>query len=423
MYLNIIVNTIINIIVDNIDKLFKINFIIILMNKRGKHFRTETLVTYLFITVLIGSGIVLLKFLGGGFTGFVISEGPGEIVERGSNWNKFDNQDGTFRIEISELINYNNGSGFVPIEIELLNSSYLDYEYEMVKAPYKAYFQDNLNTGKGIRFEKEGYFFTYDLSGGKMRWAADNKTGTPDEGKTKSIGSILSSPITIEKNNQVRYNDSFLNTDIQFILGNNMLKENFILKSLPTGVGDFVYLEYFGEIQHSGNLTLFANGVDQTDKNFNTTGEVEFRDSNNKVIFNLPKPFATDSNGSRTGIKYNIKISSGKIQFHLRIPSSWLSNSSRVYPVIIDPTISLSSEASSAASKNGNADTNFGNDNFIAVGKSPADLGEIRSFLSFNISLIPNDAIISSSIMNLWLFEDNAESSLRIVDAHRVINE
>ena len=106
-----------------------------------------------------------------------------------------------------------------------------------------------------------------------------------------------------------------------------MLKENFILKSLPTGVGDFIHLEYFGEIQHSGNLTLFANGINQTDKNFNTTGGIEFRDSNNKVIFNLPKPFATDSNGSRIGIKYNIKISAGKIQSHLRIPSSWLSNS------------------------------------------------------------------------------------------------
>ena len=42
------------------------------MNKEGKYFRTETIVTYLFIVILVGSGIVLLKFLGGGFTGFVV---------------------------------------------------------------------------------------------------------------------------------------------------------------------------------------------------------------------------------------------------------------------------------------------------------------------------------------------------------------
>ena len=53
-------------------------FIIISMNKEGKHFRTETIVTYLFIVVLVGSGIVLLKFLGGGFTGLAVYEGPGE---------------------------------------------------------------------------------------------------------------------------------------------------------------------------------------------------------------------------------------------------------------------------------------------------------------------------------------------------------
>jgi len=50
--------------------------------------------------------------------------------------------------------------------------------------------------------------------------------------------------------------------------------------------------------------------------------------------------------------------------------------------VVIDPTTELNSEASSAASKNGNADTNFGSDDFVSIGKNSSDLGEIRSFFA-----------------------------------------
>ena len=59
MYLNIIINNLINIIINNTNKIFKTEKQFLFM-KRGRHFRTESVVTYLFMFVLIGAGISLL---------------------------------------------------------------------------------------------------------------------------------------------------------------------------------------------------------------------------------------------------------------------------------------------------------------------------------------------------------------------------
>ncbi len=239
----------------------------------------------------------------------------------------------------SGLMNYDNGTEFVPIELNTQASFYLDYEYELTTAPYHAYFQDNIQAGKGFRFEANNYWFTYDLSGGKMQWAVENKT-TPNWGKTKSIGSILSSSPDVY-DNIVQYNDSFLNTDVQYRLHNELVKENFVLKSLPDGAGDYLYLEYTGEVQFDNNLTIWANGELQTSKEFTTSGRIDFKDSNNMTIYYLPVPVATDSNDSSVNLIYDIKPNAEKLTFGLKTPVSWLNNSSRVYPVMIDPTVKI----------------------------------------------------------------------------------
>jgi len=237
----------------------------------------------------------------------------------------------------SGLMNYDNGSEFVPIELNSQASSYLDYEYELTTAPYHAYFQDNIQAGKGFRFEVNDYWFTYDLSGGKMQWAVEDK-GVPDWEKTKSIGSILSSSPDVF-DNVVQYNDSFLNTDVQYKLQNELVKENFILKSLPADAGDFLYLEYVGDVEFDSSLTIWANGEIQTNKEFNTTGRIDFKDSNNVTVYYLPVPIATDSNDSLINLLYDIKPDGEKLSFGLKTPVSWLENA--VYPVRVDPSIKI----------------------------------------------------------------------------------
>ena len=234
----------------------------------------------------------------------------------------------------SGTMNYLDNGVYVPIDTTVTTSDYLTYDYEMEKGIYHAYFQDNINTGEPVRFEKDGYYFIYDLSGGKIQWA--EQEGNPT--KTKSIGALLSSVPTISNNN-VRYNNAFAYTDVEYFVYNEMLKENFILSQLPPSGAGYLFLEYTGEIKHSSSLTIYANGEDQTDKTFQTQGKIEFRDINGKTIFYLPEPTVTDGDGNVYIGIYYIKISAGKILFNLRIAKVFLD--SAVYPVVIDPTIKL----------------------------------------------------------------------------------
>jgi len=336
-------------------------------------------------------------------------------IERGDYWNKYDQGKGSYNLEVySGTVNYDSKTGYDPISIEITNSSYLDYEYEMNtnSTNYIVYFQDNIQAGKGIRFEKEGYYLTYDLSGGRIRWAVENKSGTPDYGKAKSIGAILSAPVNIESNYSVRYNNSFLNTDILYQLGNEILKENFILSAIPAGGGDFVYLEYSGEIQHSANLTIYANGENQTEKNFNTTGDIKFKDKNNKTIFYLPKPQVIDSDNNSSEMIYDIKVGGGKIQFGLRVLNKFLENAS--YPVYIDPSIKLntSNGGGDVYVDKSTPDRNHGDKDYLKIQR----LTWQRTYLMFNLSAVPNNQVIDNA--SLCLFLDNDQGSQNISVNH-----
>jgi len=325
----------------------------------------------------------------------------------------------------SGLMNYDNGTEFVPIELDTQSSSYLDYEYELTTAPYHAYFQNNIQAGKGFRFETNGYWFTYDLSGGKMQWAVENKSGTEDWGKTKSIGSILSSSPDVY-DNIVQYNNSFLNTDVQYVLQNELVKENFVLSSLPAGYGDYLYLEYIGEIQFDNNLTIWANGEIQTSKEFTTSGRVDFKDSENQTVYYLPVPVATDSNDSSVNLIYDIKPNAEKLTFGLKTPISWLSNVSRVYPVKIDPTVTLQTADTENLEDTyityTNPTTNWGN-GFVLATMADNTSNGASIYIKFDIS-IWDFSSISKSNFSLYLYNNGLDSSETAnIDVHHLANQ
>lgn len=366
-------------------------------------------IKYLVIGVICIVLISLLLILRGGPTGYAVFEYEGEISEKGSYWNKIDMGQGTYNLKVyNNLVNYDNGSEYVAIENSIESSSYLDYEYEVI-GEYNLYLQDNIQAGKGIRFERDGYYMTYDLSGGKMQWAVEDK-GVPDWGKTKSIGSVLSSAMNIVSSNKVVYNDSFLDTDVQYVFSANILKENLILNSFPAGVGDYLYLEYTGKIEYSGNLIIYANGQDYTGKEFNTTGSIEFKDFDNITIFSLPKPFAVDSDGNYSDLLYHVKISGGAIQFGLKIPASFLENAN--YPVVIDPSIKLSGGGEDVYVDKLTSNRNSGDKDYLKVQRSAWQ----RAYLKFNISTIPENQIIDNA--SLCLFLDNDQGSQTISANH-----
>ena len=101
---------------------------------------------------------------------------------------------------------------------------------------------------------------------------------------------------------------------------------------------------------------------------FEADGRVDFVNSQGEVLFYLPKAYAYDSSGNKIDLKYGFKKSGINLFVSINIPYSWLASAERVYPIKIDPTTALESEASSAASKHENADINFGYEDYISIG-------------------------------------------------------
>ncbi len=301
----------------------------------------------------------------------------------------------------SGAMNYWDGSQYTPVNTTITSSDYGNYDYEMETAPYQAYFQDTINTGEAVKFVKDGYYFIYDLSGGKMQW--ESQIGDPD--KTKSIGAIQSATASVI-NNTVRYNGSFLNTDVEYFVYNEMLKENFILNELPTYESGYLYLSYTGEIRYSDNLTIWANGEEKEGKDFNTSGRIELKDSNNDTIFFLPSPTATGLDGNVSESFYKIKVSDTKSAFHLLTPCIFLVNAT--YPVYIDPTVKLQDADTENLEDTHICSYVFGPTDYRGVNYGGNDHFEIgvydASMLKFNISSYYDNSNIKLDNATLELY-------------------
>ena len=142
-------------------------------------------------------------------------------------------------------INYLDSNGtYVPYDLTLQTSNRSNFNYELntVGLPFKIFIRENSNTAEAVRFEKDGYFFTYDLGAGTMQWV--EQPGKPSAWATLGSGVASNSKdsiVAINKNNFV-YTNAFSNTDVSYSVFSDMLKETFILKSLPR-IKDYTYLE------------------------------------------------------------------------------------------------------------------------------------------------------------------------------------
>lgn len=134
-----------------------------------------------------------------------------------------------------------------------------------------------------------------------------------------------------KKSSKIIHKDVFQGIDLQNIVFGENIKEDIVINSY-TGLHTFKFkLE----------TSLEANKQEN--------GSVIFTDKNSKNVFELPKPFMSDSNyDDRLGetkrsdnVQYDIqKVEDGYI-LTVNADPEWLSSPDRVYPVFIDPTTSV----------------------------------------------------------------------------------
>ncbi len=135
----------------------------------------------------------------------------------------------------------------------------------------------------------------------------------------------VESAIQFDNKTSIVYNDIRANTDIEYVLDGNDIKENIIVKAKSDSY------EYAFQL----NLTGLIAELDQS-------GNILLRDSKTENIkYTIPAPYMYDSNGEYSyDVNYTLQAaSSEKYLLIVSASDEWINDESREFPVTIDPTI------------------------------------------------------------------------------------
>lgn len=125
---------------------------------------------------------------------------------------------------------------------------------------------------------------------------------------------------------QLLYEDAYANTDIQYDLMGNQLKESIILSSYDSALRGYRY----------------ALNVGTMIPVLNDDGSIYFYDAQKEnVVMVMPAPYLEDSNMDHTDdIQVSLTGNGSNYILTYILPQAWLADSERAYPVILDPVIS-----------------------------------------------------------------------------------
>lgn len=195
------------------------------------------------------------------------------------------------------------------------------------------------------------------------------------------------------------YNDVLPNVDLQYNLISQNLKEYLLLKNAQAQTDfDFTY--------RLKNLEMRAKD----------DGSIEVYDpAKNTVQYTIPKPVMMDASGVASN---KVSIAFQKVgayyQIHLSADKSWVDDSTRKFPVTIDPDLQTSLDKTKihdtfVASGSNSANTNFTSYGMTLVGHETSTYGITRSYYKFDLpSLSPSSKITDAEFS---LYEYNASPS------------
>ncbi|QAA33772.1 DNRLRE domain-containing protein [Clostridium manihotivorum] len=144
---------------------------------------------------------------------------------------------------------------------------------------------------------------------------------------------------------------------------------------------------------------------------------------NNKIVFIMDAPFMYDANGQKTN-DVKLKLSSSKEGYTLTImpDSTWLSDESRKFPVVIDPPVQTSPDARTIYDSfvsSANPTTNYYLNQHLGIGYGYAGNGYTRSYIRFDLPATLSSAdSVTSAYLAMYL-NQSTQSNYQ-VNVHKV---
>ncbi len=271
-----------------------------------------------------------------------------------------------------------------------------------------------------------------------------NQKMIPLESAQKSRGKV--------KENKIQYNDLFTGIDMvyeyrdtelkQWIYINQKGREKLIIPNQYRKKLDRIYLVVVSEFEVSDTLEAYVGDACISEKqkgkkklNIEHEGKenVVFRGKNNKHKFTLPGDVAFASLGGRSEVKKQdfqeimwrkFYVSNENNYVFTGISVEWFFNQPEG-TVVLDPTVSIESAIEDVYIYENHGNTG-GSAQLLRIGSGFAN-SEKRALLKFDLrEIVPTDAVILSSEMNLYFYDHQAPGGSPIpiyVQCHEVFRD
>lgn len=253
----------------------------------------------------------------------------GELVEKRELFSKqFQNEDGTITaVSYNYPIHYETSNGKMK---DIDNTIINDVSYQPLglskQVSKEQYYTSKDNPYIDVLFNKQtdsNNLIKINIDGYDVSWGIsnlNNSTATPlNDSETDSQYNLKN--VT----GGIKYTNAFENADLYYYITSANLKEEIILNE-KSNINQIIY-----NIETS--LTPF-----KTEHNL-----VIFQNENGDNIFSFQNPYMYD-NAEKSSMTFDttvdIKKTDNGYQLIYQLDTEWLNNEERVYPIVIDPTIS-----------------------------------------------------------------------------------
>ena len=190
---------------------------------------------------------------------------------------------------------------------------------------------------KAVKISGNGLSVSWEYLGKKNQAAAVNLSAEQTEKTAKPVALAVKKSVKgiagIAKDGEAVYENIEDNTNLQYILQGNNVKENIIVKEKSD---EYKYLFALNTEGLTMRLSEDSKSIELCSETVNTEGVKE-----EKVEFTIPSPYMYDSEGNQSeDVYYEIEEESdGRYVFAVVADSAWINEFNRAFPVTIDPQI------------------------------------------------------------------------------------
>lgn len=208
----------------------------------------------------------------------------------------------------------------------------------------------------------------YTIQMAPFSWGSNTGTSvmalTPSENKTVTVSNTekrvetqrfdtIEEAAAVNNKSSIVYENVKTNTDLEYVLDGNNVKENIIVKSAG---GNYVY-----------RFTLSLTGLSAA---LLPSGDISLTDSETGAPkYTIPAPYMYDANGTLSHDVHYTLTPAGSGSYTLTVTASpeWINAEDRAFPVVIDPTVKNTTQIFDTYILSTAPDSNYETETYLSV--------------------------------------------------------